>query len=112
MASPAHYRSDSVWNRVLTYQTTRFSENQVEEDLGHAARWEVRDKIYVLAACLAYLVRRIDAGTNWHLDFRNHILRFPASPGLSPESDMGFPKGWSELPLWRTLPAKAAKATP
>lgn len=93
-----------VWNRVLTYQSAKFNANQVEAELKHAAGWAVRDKIYVLSACLAYLVRHIDPAMTWPLDFRTHVRKFPDLPDKSPESDMGFPDGWDDLPLWNTVP--------
>ncbi|VBA60523.1 hypothetical protein LAUMK191_05569 [Mycobacterium attenuatum] len=94
-----------VWNRVLTYQSGKFNPSQVGPDLKHAASWPTREKIYVLSACLAYLVRSIDPATTWHLDFRTHVRKkFPDLPDISPESDMGFPSGWADLPLWSTVP--------
>lgn len=93
-----------LWNRVLTYQSAKFNPNQVEPDLQHAAEWATRDKVYVLAASLAYLVRHIDPASTWHLDFRTHLRKFPDLPDKSPEGDMGFPNGWADLPLWCTVP--------
>jgi abortive infection bacteriophage resistance protein len=95
-----------LWNRVLTYQSAKFNRNQVDVDLQHAADWAVREKLYVLAAILAYLVRHIDPASTWHLDFRTHVRKFPDVPGKSPEADMGFPSDWDELPLWSTVPQK------
>ncbi|MGJ6121146.1 Abi family protein [Mycolicibacterium sp. Y3] len=92
-----------LWNRVLTYQSGKFNPKQVEADLQHAADSPVRDKLYVLAASLAYLVRHVDPGSTWHLDFRSHVRKFPDVPGKSPEADMGFPSGWDQLPLWKTV---------
>jgi abortive infection bacteriophage resistance protein len=93
-----------LWNRILTYQSAKFNANQVESELKHAAEWATREKIYVLAASLAYLVKHVDPISTWHLDFRSHIRKFPETPGKSPEADMGFPPGWAELPLWKTVP--------
>jgi abortive infection bacteriophage resistance protein len=81
-----------LWNRVLTYQSGKFNRNQVDADLQHAADWAVRDKVYVLAAILSYLVRHIDPASTWHLDFRTHVRKFPDVPDKSPEADMGFPE--------------------
>lgn len=95
-----------LWNRVLTYQSSQFNANQVEEPLKHAANWPVRDKIYVLAAILAYLTSQIDPTSTWHLDLRTLIRKFPEVPGLTPEADMGFPTDWDALALWKTVPSK------
>lgn len=93
-----------LWNRVPTYQSAKFNPNQVDDDLKHAARWETRDKIYVPAATLAYLVRHIDPSSAWHLGFRSHLQNFPKVPGKSPETDMGFPQDWSDMTLWKSAP--------
>lgn len=93
-----------LWNRVLTYQSAKFSPHQVEDELKHAATWGTRDKMYVLSAILAYLVRHIDPASTWHLDFRSHVRKFPELPDISPAADMGFPTDWVDLPLWNTLP--------
>ncbi|RIS87871.1 Abi family protein [Mycobacteroides abscessus] len=90
-----------LWNRVLTYKSAKFNDSQVGPDLAHAAKLEVREKIYVLSACLAYLVRHVDPVSTWHTDFRTHVRKFPAVQGKSPESDMGFPEGWADLSLWQ-----------
>jgi abortive infection bacteriophage resistance protein len=95
-----------LWNRVVTYQAAQFNPSQVEAELQHAARSLPRDKLYVLAASLAYLVRHIDPSTTWHLDFRTHVRKFPDVPDKSPEADMGFPVGWDALPLWNAVPSK------
>lgn len=90
-----------LWNRSLTYTTRRFNVNQVEGPLAHAATHEPRDKVYVLLAILAYLVRHLDPKANWPLTLRTHVRKFPDVPAISPEVDMGFPTGWADLPLWK-----------
>ena len=100
----AHH--NRMWNRSLTYKARVFNQAQVDPDLSHAAQSGDRDKIYVQLACLAYLLRRIDPRSTWHLDLRTLVKKFPAIPGMAPETDMGFPEGWQAFPVWNTIPAK------
>lgn len=88
-----------LWNRQPTYQPAKFSPTQVSSDLVHAARMEPRNKIYIHLAVLAYLVRNLDPCQNWPLAVRTLTKKFPDVPGVSPETDMGFPAGWVDMPL-------------
>lgn len=91
-----------LWNRSLTYTPRKFNPKQVEPELRHASQSEPRDKIYVLLAIVAYLVTRVDPTQRWPSSaLRPLLAAFPTETGLSPESDMGFPRGWENLPLWR-----------
>lgn len=89
-----------LWNRSLTYSTPKFNPAQVDERLKHAATCGERDKVYLVLAILAYLVRQADSGSNWPLTLRTLGKKFPDLPGITIERDMGFPPGWAELPLW------------
>lgn len=89
-----------LWNRSLTYSTRRFNETQVSSNMRHAATHEPRDKVYLVLAILAYLVRHLDPKANWPLSLRTHVRKFPAVPGLDVVQDMGFPDAWDDLPLW------------
>lgn len=93
-----------LWNRQPTYKPGKFKPAQVGSTLRHAAQLEPRNKIYIHLAVLAYLVRALDPRQNWPLALRTLIKKFPAIPGISPETDMGFPEGWSDLPLWTMKP--------
>lgn len=88
------------WNRQPTYKPGKFNPAQVGSALVHAAQMEPRHKIYVHLAVLGYLVRGLDPRQNWPLTLRTLIKKFPSVPDISPERDMGFPRGWSDLPLW------------
>jgi abortive infection bacteriophage resistance protein len=88
------------WNRQPTYKPGKFRPAQIGSSLVHAARLEPRNKIYVHLAILAYLVRSLDPRQNWPLTLRTLVKKFPDIPGVSPETDMGFPQSWSDLPLW------------
>jgi abortive infection bacteriophage resistance protein len=89
-----------LWNRQPTYKPGKFNPAQVSSDLVHAARMEPRNKVYIHLAVLAYLVRSLDPRQNWPLTMRTHMKKFPRIPGISPETDMGFPPDWVDAPLW------------
>lgn len=89
-----------LWNRSLTYSTRNFSPKQVKTDLEHAADGGQREKIYVVLAIMAYLVRHIEPHANWPLTMRTQVRKFPEHADLSVERDMGFPETWDGLPLW------------
>jgi abortive infection bacteriophage resistance protein len=89
-----------LWNRQPTYKPGKFSPAQVGSSLVHAARMQPRHKIYIHLAILAYLVRGLDPRQNWPLTLRTLMKKFPEIPGVSPETDMGFPQGWADFPLW------------
>lgn len=89
-----------LWNRVPTYKPRKFNPHQVPDALKHAAQLAPRDKIYVHLAIMAFLSREIDPTSNWPLSLRTRVRKFPATPRLTVESDMGFPKGWDSLPVW------------
>lgn len=90
-----------LWNRSLTYSTPKFSPGQVDDRLKHASQCGQRDRIYVVLALLAYMVRHVDPTSNWPRSLLTKARKFPALTGISPESDMGFPVGWDDLALWR-----------
>lgn len=89
-----------LWNRVPTYKPGKFKAHQVPAPLQHAGQLDPRDKIYVHLAVMAFLVRRIDPTANWPLTLRTRMKKFPQTPGITPVTDMGFPQGWEDLPLW------------
>lgn len=90
-----------LWNRTLTMKPHKFSSNQVLQPLAHAAQMDGREKVYVLLAELAYLVRQIDRTSRWpESGLRTVVRKFPSDGVLTPEVDMGFPDGWSDLDLW------------
>lgn len=91
-----------LWNRVPTYKPGKFTRYQVPEILKHAAEHNVRDKVYVHLAVMAYLVVRIDPTSNWPRSLATVVNKFPDIPYLTPEQNMGFPNGWKDLELWRT----------
>lgn len=95
----AHH--NRLWNRSLTLKIGKFNEHQVGASLQHAAALEPLDKLYRALAATAYLVKRIEPTTRWHVNIRDHVRKFPQVPYLSASKDMGFPEGWDGLELWR-----------
>lgn len=62
-------------------------------------------RLYVNAALLAYLLRKHESGSGWHLSFRTQIRKLPViqlgpEPLVQPASNMGFPLGWDAMDLW------------
>lgn len=96
-----------LWNKNLTYAIGRFNPRIVGPDLRHISDFDRPKKLYAALAILAYLVTQIDPTTNWPRTLKTKVARkFPAIPGLSPETEMGFPSGWTEQPLWNYEPVK------
>jgi len=102
-----------TWNRVLTVTLGKMHASEVGPDLAHLAGRPIEPKIYGALAVMAYLVRNLDAQSDWSRKVRKHVGRnFPDVPDLNPEADMGFPACWAELPLWRNGPRRKGLATP
>ncbi|MDR3069949.1 MAG: Abi family protein [Propionibacteriaceae bacterium] len=88
-----------IWNRSTIYPPDKLNLNLVDDELAHLIGTD-RNKLYFLAAVLAYLNRKIDPQTRWPDEFRTAIRKFPFIQGMSPENMMGFPEGWASEPLW------------
>ncbi|TFV84611.1 Abi family protein [Microbacterium sp. dk485] len=66
-----------------------------------------RQRLYIYAAVLAFMLRTHVAGTNWHMSFKTQAkkldinLRAPdGTVVVSREGNMGFPVGWEGMTLW------------
>lgn len=57
-------------------------------------------RLYGAAAVMQFLLRTINPTTSWPTRLRDHLAAFRFPPGLG-EAQMGFPRGWAELPLWQ-----------
>lgn len=88
-----------LWNRTLTYKLGRVPGNAPElihlNDAPHS-----RQRIYAVAAILAYLTERIRPEAGWRGRLNELLDRFPTGLPVSPEAHMGFPVGWRSLELW------------
>jgi abortive infection bacteriophage resistance protein len=67
-----------------------------------------RQRLYIYAAVLAFMLRSHTSGSNWHLTFKTQIkkldIKLQAPDGtelLSPNVSMGFPADWLDLDLWK-----------
>lgn len=88
-----------IWNRSTTYPPARIKPRLVEAELHHLATADA-NKVYFLAAVLAYLLRRVDKSSRFVSDFRTAMNKFPSVLGMTPENTMGFASGWRDQPLW------------
>lgn len=109
--------NNRVWNRTFPYPPPKPSLVVIESKLHHINNIdeEARQKLYHLAAFIAYLIVKVDPATNWPLRFRTEIKKFKPVNGMTPENTMGFPEGWSEFELWKydpkALPRTVTKAS-
>jgi abortive infection bacteriophage resistance protein len=89
-----------LWNRSTVYPPDRINIKMVGPDLHHLVPVD-RNKVYFLAAIIAYLTRRIDTKSRFVHDFTTVMTKFPHVPGITPENSMGFTPGWKQQQLWR-----------
>jgi abortive infection bacteriophage resistance protein len=103
--------NNRVWNRTFPYPPPKPSLVVIESKLHHINNIgeESRQKLYHLAAIIAYLIVRVDPATNWPLRFRTELKKFRPVNGMTPENTMGFPEGWSDMDLWKYDPKVALR---
>lgn len=101
-----------LWNRQLGTSLGRFHPTETGPDLFHLAGRAIEPKLYGALSVMAYLVRNLDPTSNWPRSLSTLIKKFPQVPYLSPEVDMGFRAGWSDLPLWVDAPRGTGFAFP
>lgn len=58
-------------------------------------------KIYVRIALLTYMLSTHHSGHQFKDQMRQLVSKFPDVPNISPETDMGFPEGWINMPFWQ-----------
>lgn len=65
-----------------------------------------RQRVYIYAAVLAFMLRSHVAGTNWHMTFKTQAKKLDVKLApddtavVSRERNMGFPEDWEKLRLW------------
>jgi hypothetical protein len=59
-----------------------------------------RQRLYALIALLAYFIDHLHPESGWVQRFRDFIVGSGSIGGMTPETSMGFPAGWANLPLW------------
>ena len=94
--------SNRVWNRSTVDVPPKFSVDVVGARLSHLNDLDnaKRQKVYYLAALIAYLLAEINPNTDWPRSFRTVARKLRNVHGMTVESSMGFPEGWDALPLW------------
>lgn len=88
-----------VWNRIFSFKPAILP--------GHEIHFKNAARIYTLAFVTAYLLRRIDSSSDWHLRFRALALGWPAAE----LGALGAPPDWDKDVFWSTaqLPGIAPK---
>jgi abortive infection bacteriophage resistance protein len=94
--------NNRVWNRSTIYPPARIPSSMIGSELLHFNQLtEVeRQRLYALAALLAYFIRHVHPGSFWTERFRDFILASGSIGGMTPQSSMGFPLDWESLALW------------
>jgi abortive infection bacteriophage resistance protein len=92
-----------VWNRSTVYPPARPPVGQTPSTLQHLDQCDP-DRLYLLASLCAHFVARINPATNWPRQFATVVKKFPETHGMTATNMMGFPIGWSDLPLWQYDP--------
>ncbi|WP_144784150.1 hypothetical protein [Microbacterium sp. BH-3-3-3] len=87
--------------------TKDFREHLVVD--GFTSTLKERQRLYVYAAVLAFMLRSHRSGTNWHMTFKTQAKKLDldlidslGSSVVSRERNMGFPEGWASLAIWST----------
>jgi abortive infection bacteriophage resistance protein len=90
-----------LWNRPLVDQPPLPRKGEVALLDHMAADQHLQKRYYAAAAVLRYLLRFINPTTTWASRLADLVTTLPAAPGISVRH-MGFPKNWTDLPLWRS----------
>jgi len=90
-----------LWNSNMNVQlkSTQFS------NIHHLKHLDPRDnyafsRVFGVLCVIGFLVSDIDGNNKWVTAVRRHVEGLNAL-GWQPERTMGFPRGWTALPLWR-----------
>lgn len=88
-----------LWNKPLINNPSPPRIGEVPE-LDHIAGNVQREtRVYVAAAALQYLLKRVNPTSSWSNRVKALFQAFPAAPGIA-VSQSGFPPNWEQLPLW------------
>lgn len=94
-----------IWNRKTIYPPARPPVALVPETLHHV-RGTDNNRLYILAAITAHLMRQVDPATRWIAHFRDAMKRYPEVNGMTPQNTMGFPDGWQDQEIWSIKQAR------
>lgn len=90
-----------LWNRSLTYKIGRIPGNApLLIHLNDVP--DRKSRVYGMCAILAQVTSVIRPEDRWGTRLVELLDRFPSAPPVSPETHMGFPTGWRQLPVWAT----------
>jgi abortive infection bacteriophage resistance protein len=101
--------SNRVWNLSSVDVPPKFSDDLVHDRLVHLNDLDnsKRQKLYYLAALVAYLAVEINPDSDWPRSFRTVARKLGDVHGITVENAMGFPPGWDDLPIWAYVPQHA-----
>lgn len=88
-----------LWNRPIVDQPKppQLGEAPSLDHLSHD--FHAQRRLYAVAACIRYLLRRINPSTTWGARLAELMETFPSAPGIS-TLQMGFPSDWQNHSLW------------
>lgn len=88
-----------VWNRKLSLQM----QLPGKKPAGLAAMFNAAEprRLYNTLTMLAYLLTRVSPQSTWRQRLKGLIANAP----LVDPAEMGFPKGWEQIPIWRETAA-------
>ena len=88
-----------VWNRMIVIRPRIPGESALGPEVHHLAQSQ-SNKVYPLAALLAYALVSLDPLSGWKQQAVDVFDGFPDLAKLSLESSMDFPSDWRSLKLW------------
>ncbi|MWD27888.1 abi family protein [Aquicoccus sp. SCR17] len=95
-----------LWNKPLVNQPS-LKRRLAPEALHHVIDARSGATRFYAIACIArFMLSFANPRTSWHERLIAHVATFPDSPRVS-LSAAGFPKDWSEQPLWTETPLPA-----
>lgn len=91
-----------VWNRTVYRPPGRLSPDSVGEQLHHLHDLEEAklNRLYPLAALIAYMVITVSPSSDWPSTFKTQIKKLEKQTRFRPEHAMGFPEAWEKESLW------------
>ena len=89
-----------VWNKVLVRQPKIPGKQTVDTEIHHLSGVK-SNKIYPVAALLAYSLRTFDPSDAWNLKVREVFESFLELRNITPQRAMGLPDDWHSLELWK-----------
>lgn len=95
--------NNRIWNRASVDVPPKLPEQVAPDRLLHLNLLDNgrRQKIYLLLALTAHLVRAVDPASTWSWSaLPTQARKLGVVGGMTLENTMGFPDDWRDLPLW------------